>query len=94
MNTMYFREPPLAGMPNVTIRRGEKWKRLNPGETIELLEVGTSNSFGSGVVKEVFYCPYNKLPDYVFWHNREDVRSMYDGFNVNEYVTVVIFEAK
>jgi len=93
-NLMYFRDHVITEGTNVTIRRGDKWESLNPGDEIVLLETGTAIDMGIGVVKETMYCPYNEVPQYALDANQERLKVMYTDFDPSQFVTVVMFEVK
>jgi hypothetical protein len=101
---MYFRDEEIhADGPNVTIRKGEKWNKLNPGEKFELVETGTANTIGYGVAKETMTMPFMEVPDYIFDRKvlpatqtrsqmLKELKSNYENFEKHDIVTVVLFD--
>ena len=103
MNLMYFRNETFHNGPNVTIRQGDKWSKLNPNEKIELLETGTSNHMGFGIIKDIMVMPFNEVPDYIFdikylpmaqskSFALKDLENMYEDFDPTKVVTVILFD--
>lgn len=90
---MYFRDQIFyKDKPNITIRKGEKWRDLLPGDEIYLMETGTGAEIGKASVKEIMVSKYNEIPETISKKNQESPFEMYEDFNENDDVVVVFFE--
>lgn len=99
---LLFSNPVFHDGLNVTVRNGDKWMKVSPGDSLDIKETGQDAVIRNGAVVGKALIPFGLVPEnwLALEHDPSchalagllaEMKRVYPGFNENSMVTVLIF---
>lgn len=99
---LLFQNPVFNSGLNVTCRNGDKWMKVNIGDSLAIKETGKDQVIATGTVLGKALLPAKLIPESLLYYEHDpscrnldgllcEMKRVYPGFSEDSMVTVLLF---